>query len=277
MVDGTRWRLRCTSTRSGNRWSGFTSELRAAVLDGLLDDAEHVEVALATLGELWTAAAVVEALAARDNPGLRTLSLGALLSTPDAQRLERAWAMAMRAFPSLEHGLEDCWRAATKPRVTITAVGPHFASFHVGQSFPLEADGSGPFLALRPPRPGESPFDAPSLRANVSSDNVAEIAVERLEPEDVVQVNGRPVPLEPLIVHRGAERITKACVHWFPLAGDVVQVSRLALRYEEDASAERTPYAQREAVALFMNGPSKRVTVELPSAPASPPPDDDDD
>jgi len=272
------WRLRCASTFAGTRWTDFTRDLRAAVLAGLLEGAEHVEVALGTLGELWTAGAVMAALAAKPSPTVRTISLGALLSTPDMDRLSGAWPDVERAFPSLEHGPEACWRAATKPRVTITAVGPHFASFRVGQSFPLQADGSGPFLSLKAPGPGQSPFDVPSLRAHVSPENVTEISAEPLEPGDVVQVNGRPVPLHPLVVHRDGQRITRATLRWLPVAGDVVQVGGLALRYEEELAAQRTPYAQREvAAAVLMNGPSSRITVELSSPTVAPLPEDDDE
>lgn len=269
VIDGDTFKVRCCSTFSGNRLT-LCDELSRAVANGLLDGAVHVEAALATMGELWMGEALLRALATVPNPTVRTVSLGALLGTPDVERLERAWPHLTTAFPSLEHGPERSWRMATNPRLRALEVGPHFAVAQPNQVFALKANGWGPRLVLRESADAQNPFDALSLSVNVSSNNCVEAHVDPLEPGDVVRVNGREVKVQTLSMHRGGQVIKKGTVQWFPVAGDVIELAGLVVRYEEDEGTG--PYAERSTQALFMNGPSKRIVINVGEMP-----DEDDD
>lgn len=209
VVDGDRFQLRCRSTFSGTRLTDFVQELHSAIAGGLLEDAAHVEVSVATVGELWTAGELLAAVASAPHIGLRTLSLGALLGAPDLGGIEQSWAQVKQAFPALEHGPAACWRWAVRPRLRVVRVGAHFTKVRPNQVFELEKDGAGPWLALRDPAPGETAFDALALRGAVGSSNVTELAVSPLEPGDEVRVNGRLVDVHPLAIHRDGEVLRK--------------------------------------------------------------------
>jgi hypothetical protein len=265
--------VRCHSTGSG----GILDEAQRALLDavagGALDDAEEVEFALATLGGPAHAPRCAAALAARPPPALKRLSFGALLRAPDVERLRPSWAR----LPTLEHGPETSWRAATRPRLEVFAVGPHFLHFKPGDVFELLADGTGPWLSLRAPAAGQSPFDVLALKAAVSSENVVVVQVAPLESADEVRINGEAVEHQTLWVHRGAEKLQRGTVHWVAVDGDVFEVLGLGVRYREDVAAHGGSFSQRESIGVLMNA-GGTTTVELtPPASAGEVDDDDDD
>lgn len=275
LIEGDTFRVRCRSTFSGTRRTDFTRALSAAVATGLLDGAVHVEVALTTLGELWASDGLLEAIAAVHNPTVQTLSLGALLGTPDEARIARAWPHVQRAFPALQHDARGCWRWATKPRLRLLHVGPHFASMTPNTVLTLEANGYGPWLMLRSPPPGGTEFDSLALRAAIDSSNIAEVGVSPLEDDDEVRVNGRVVKKETLMMHRDGAELRKGTIQWFPVNGDVFEVGGLTVRYEEDAG--QGVYAQRETHAVLMGGHASSTTITLSAPPEPPPPDDEED
>lgn len=271
-IEGDAFRLRCRSTFSGTRWSDFARELEQAVALGLLEGAVHVELALSTVEELWTGGEFLSVIASMPNPALRTLSLGSLLGAPDLQRIEASWPDVQRAFPALEHGADACWRWAAKPRLRVVEVGPHFAMVRPNEVLPLEANGQGPWLTLRPVPEGGSPFDATALQTAVGSSNVTTMTVSPLELSDEVRVNGAPVKVQPLSVHRNGEVLRKGTIQWFPVNGDVLSVLGLVVRYEEDVGS--APFASRQTQAVFMGGASSSTVITLDEPP---PPEEDDD
>lgn len=275
VIDGDTFKVRCRSTFSGTRLYDFAEGLERAVSDGLLEGAAHVEVAVATVGELWAAGSILEAVASVPNPRLRTLGLGALLGAPGLADIEGSWPRVKRSFPALEHGPADCWRWATSPRLRVVHVGPHFARVSPNQLFLLEADGGGPWLALRDPPQGATAFDALALQVSVNSSNVAEVNASPLEADDQVRVNGIEVEVDRLSVHRNGELLHKGTIQWFPVNGDLIEVVGLSVRYEEDVG--HAPFASRETHALFMGGASSNVTVTVGEPPPKEDDDDDDD
>ena len=139
------------------------------------------------------------------------------------------------------------------------------------QVFTLEANGSGPWLSLRPPPAGGTEFDAVALQTSVSSGNVATMVVSPLEAGDEVRVNGAPVQIHPLSMHRNGQVLRKGTMEWLPVNGDTLAVLGLVVRYEEDVGS--VPFASRQAHAVFIGGTtSSTITLDEP-----PPPDEEDD
>jgi hypothetical protein len=271
LIEGDTIRVRCRSTFSGTRWPDFARELAQAVSLGLLEGAAHVEIALPTVGELWTAGELLSVVASVPSPALRSLSLGSLLGAPELKRIEASWSEVQRAFPAIEHGANGCWQWAAKPRLRVVEVGPHFVTVRPNQVFTLEANGAGPWLSLRPPPAGGTEFDAVALQTSVSSGNVATMVVSPLEAGDEVRVNGAPVQIHPLSMHRNGQVLRKGTMEWLPVNGDTLAVLGLVVRYEEDLGS--APFASRQAHAVFMGGTtSSTITLDEP-----PPPDEEDD
>ena len=272
-LEGGRWLVRSHSTGAGDVRLEAEATLLDRVARGALDDAHEVEISLATLGGPDNARRWVETLAARPPPALKRLSFGALLRPPDLERLRASWAR----IPTLEHGPETSWRAATRPRLEIFAVGPHFLSFRPGDVYELAADGTGPWLSLRAPARDQSPFDVLALKAAVSSDNVVEVVVSPLEPEDEVRINGEAVEHQQLWLHRGAEKLLRGTVHWAASDGDRFEVLGLGLRYREDLVEGGGAFSNRAPIVAMMNGGTTEVELALPTARAREPDDDEDD
>ncbi|MFT3712491.1 MAG: hypothetical protein QM817_33000 [Archangium sp.] len=260
-VDERRWLVSCRTTRTGDGRLDAISALVDEVARGALDEAEEIEFALATLGGNWHAKSWVQVLTERPKPRLKRISFGPFFRPLDVERLREHWAL----LPQLEHGPETSWRAATRPRLEVFAVGPHFLQAHIGQVFELLADGTGPWLTLREPA---------LFKAGVSSDNIVEIEIGPLEFDDEVRVNGERVELNPCWVYRGLEKTKHATMSWVAMDGDTFEVLGLGLRYREDVAADGAAFANREPVVAMMNGGGS-TTIEL--AAAAPPRELDDD
>lgn len=211
-------------------------------------------------------------LTERPKPRLKRISFGPVFRPLNVERLREPWAL----LPQLEHGPETSWRSATRPRLEVFSVGPHFLNFKIGQVFELLPDGTGPWLSLREPAAGLTVFDTLALKAGVSSDNIVEVNVAPLEPNDEVRINGELVQTHPLWVHRGQEKLKKATLSWVAVDGDVFELLGLGVRYREDVAAPAAAFSNREPIVAFMNKGGS-TTVELTPPTVAPRELDDDD